>query len=106
MRLQLDTVAKTIKIEDDVNLNDLLALVKKLLPDNEWRKYSLSANVTIKSWSDPIIIHDHYYWPRLEPIRIDPGITHPYEITCGNKSWSSATGVFNLDVRASQEVVN
>ena len=64
MKIQLDTSSKTIKLESDVNLNDFYNMLKKLLPNNEWKKFKLQTNVTINNWSNPIIIEKHQpYYP-------------------------------------------
>jgi len=55
MKIQLDTKAKTIKIDEIVSFKELMTLVKKLLPNNEWQKYSIDATPMV-NWSNPIII--------------------------------------------------
>lgn len=52
MKIQLDTVNKTIVIEEKVNLKDFVELVKNLLPNNMWEEYSLECKV-ITNWSNP-----------------------------------------------------
>jgi hypothetical protein len=53
MKLEIDTVNKTVKIADQVNLNDLVTMVKGLFPDGQWKEYSILTNVEIV-WSNPI----------------------------------------------------
>jgi len=64
MKIQLDTSAKTIKIENDVKLFELFTNLKKLLPDDEWKGFTLLTNTQITYWRDPIYIepiYKHYY---------------------------------------------
>ena len=55
MKLQIDTVAKTIKLEQSAKITEILSIVKKLLP-NDWKDYSLEATETIYNWSNPIYV--------------------------------------------------
>ena len=41
MKIQLDTTLKTIKLESDVKISDLIKILKKLLPDGEWKTFTL-----------------------------------------------------------------
>ena len=82
MRIQLDTDRKTIKVEQDVLLSKLVATLEALLPKGEWKKFTLETNTIIKSWIDPIIIHDHYH-PR------------PYY-----GPWFTASGNSNMSLKA------
>lgn len=59
MRIQIDTELKTIRLEQSAKITELLDVVKKLLPENEWKKYTLETNVVINNWSNPIYI-DRY----------------------------------------------
>jgi hypothetical protein len=60
MKLQLDTTNKTIKVEGSVNLNELFDALRKLLPQGEWKEFSLEANTTIV-WTNPITIQPWVY---------------------------------------------
>ena len=55
MKLQFDTTEKIIKIEETVNLGELIDKLEMLLPSNQWREFKLVVSV-ISNWSDPIII--------------------------------------------------
>jgi hypothetical protein len=61
MKIQLDTTAKTIKVEESVNLGSLTETLERLLPNGAWKEFKLEANVQI-NWANPIII-DRYYPP-------------------------------------------
>ena len=56
MKIQLDTKNKTIKIENNVKLSELVDTLEKLLPKGLWKEFELQSNVTINNWSSPIII--------------------------------------------------
>jgi hypothetical protein len=67
MKIQLDTTNKTIKIEENVKIDKLISTLKKLLPDNEWKQFTLETNTTINNWTYPITIREypaypHYPW--------------------------------------------
>jgi hypothetical protein len=47
MKLVLDTTNKTIKIEEPVNLGELIDTLNKLLPSTEWREFKLETNTQI-----------------------------------------------------------
>jgi len=55
MKIQLDTSAKTIKVENDIKIKDLIKTLKKLLPD-DWEDFELQTNVTINNWNTPIVV--------------------------------------------------
>ncbi len=65
MRIQLDTTAKTIKVENTVNFGELVDFLEKFLP-GEWKTYKLEANTIIQNWGNPIYIDryrpDPYCW--------------------------------------------
>jgi len=83
MKLQLDTSAKTIKVDENVNLGDLVKHLDKLLPKDSpfghWKEYEIQTNVVINNWSNPIIIDR---WQPSYP----NWITSPYTITSGYTS--------------------
>ena len=56
MKLQLDTTKKTIKLESNVKISELVKTPKKLFPNGEWQDFTLETNVTIHGWSSPIFI--------------------------------------------------
>lgn len=62
MKIQLDTTAKTVKVEESVNLGELINGLKKLLPNNEWKEFKLETGVQIVQWSNPIIYTRPIYW--------------------------------------------
>lgn len=63
MKIQIDTENLIIKIEGEVALTDLFNTVKKLFPDNEWKKYKLETNTVIHNWASPIVVAPQpYQW--------------------------------------------
>lgn len=61
MKLQIDTAAKTIKLEQSAKITEILSVVKKLFPNDEWKEYTLEAVTVINNWTNPIIIDR---WPQ------------------------------------------
>jgi hypothetical protein len=56
MKLQLDTENKTIKLEKDVVLSNLIETLEKLLPHGEWKEFTLETNTVIHQWSNPVVL--------------------------------------------------
>lgn len=75
MKLQIDTVAKTIKIDQTVKIKELIDVLDKLLP-KEWKDYSIETGSVIY-WPSYQLIK--YNWPQIH----NPGTWTPFEITCG-----------------------
>jgi hypothetical protein len=123
MKLQLDTENKIIRIEESVNLDEFYTMIKKLFPNDLWKKFKLETNV-ISNWTSPIIIKEYPVYPypyTPQPIYIQPSPslpdTHPFTqpnyqpypwITCGTSnlentfgdkttSWNLNSGVYNIE---------
>lgn len=56
MKLKIDTELKVIQVEQQCKLVELFDFVKKIFPDNEWKKYSIEAVPVIVSWYNPISV--------------------------------------------------
>jgi len=118
MKLQLDTVNKTIKLEEKVNLNDLFELLQKILPDI-WKEFTLEINSVI-NWTSPIVIKEYPIYPTTwpnypwytqphitQPYTNEPLISQPYTINCGvttkyddnsiNNTNLLNNGIYNID---------
>ena len=104
MKIQLDTDSKTIRLESDVLLSKLITTLNSLLPNKEWKKYTLQTNTTINNWLSPIVIKERYS-PSC------PWYEKPYAVWCSTteKSLDNLTikadykvnaGVYNLDIKA------
>jgi len=90
MKLQLDTTAKTIKVEENVKLDELVKMLEKILPKEEWKKYTLQTNVIIERWSNPIYIREYPYY-------IYPWVTtSTYQVATLNSD-KLTTGVYNIE---------
>ncbi len=63
MKIQIDTNAKTIKVEGNVKLSDLFDQLQKFFPDGEWEDYNLETNTVIHNWGNPIVINKPYNYP-------------------------------------------
>lgn len=60
MKLQINTKAKTIKIDETVKITELVKILKKLLP-KEWEDYSLETDSFI-TWYNPIPWYPYHPW--------------------------------------------
>ena len=92
MKLQIDTVNKTIKLEGDVNIHDLIKQVKQMLPNKTWREFTLETNTIINNWTNPIVVDDNW-WRR--PYR--PWWNEPYYIYDGIKTPITSTNLYSSD---------
>lgn len=62
MRIYIDTESKEISIEDNINLGEFLDEIKNLIPNEDWREYTL-----IKSNSENIIVVQEYPYNPYSP---------------------------------------
>lgn len=72
MKIQIDTSAKTIKLEQSAKITEIISVIKKLLP-NDWKDYSLEAVTIINNWTNPIV------WPTWPSYPSYP--SYPWYIT-------------------------
>lgn len=56
MKLQLDTVNKTIKVENNVVFKELVDTLERILPKGEWKSFTLETSTTIHNWNSPYVI--------------------------------------------------
>ena len=89
MKLQIDTLAKTIKVDETVKIVELIKVIKKLLPD-EWQSYSLETGITF-NWYNPIPWYYNQPWTLPAAPAFDP-----YKVTCDNNGYSS-TSIYNVE---------
>ena len=113
MKIQLDTVNKTITIEEDVNLHDFYEELNGLLPGGLWRDFTLKVE-KIREWNNPITITpiDPNPSPYTNPYpQINPGIdpwTTPnnyppqiwYTTSNSNNDLVLNTGIYNITTKA------
>jgi hypothetical protein len=102
MKLQIDTEAKTIAIEETIELDELIKALRVMFPNDEWKKYKLEPKV-ITNWWNPIII-DRYpsypYNPYPWTFKIDTGIT--CETTCAaapDNSTQPHQNIYNVSLQ-------
>lgn len=97
MKLQLDTTNKTIKVEENVKVSELIKLLKQILP-NDYLDFTLETHTSIVNWHTPYIIdREKPYIPwtspwmcnstsdNLEKVEMmsSKGITQEYELKPG-----------------------
>ena len=106
MKLQIDTTAKTVKVEEKVNLEALYEALQRFFPNGEWKAFSLETNTTIIGWSNPIYVP---YYPTITPLPYPwwtGGITY---CDSGNvigttqneptpSNYSICSGVYNIEM--------
>ena len=92
MKLQIDTTAKTIKVDENIKFDKLIKVLNKLLP-KEWKSYTLESNCTI--------IWGTYPWVTYNPIVYTPQPLIPtWEVTCADTGSGSSitTTAYNIEV--------
>ena len=87
MKIQIDTKAKTIKVEETVKFDELIKVLNKLLP-KEWKSYSLETGSVIQ-WYNPIIWHYSTY-PTVSPLPI-------YDVAVGDGFNTGTVNVYNVE---------
>lgn len=85
MKIQIDTSAKTIKLESCEKLSALFDFLTKFFPDGEWEDYELQTNTQIVNWRNPIIVQHPPYW--VNPYRYYTG-----DVICATET-NCAAGV-------------
>ena len=93
MKLQLDTKAKVIRLEEKVVLKDLIDTLDRLLP-KQWEDFTLEVNTTIE-WSHPIVIKREYPWWQ-SPWYVG---THTWSNTLGDtgSNYELKAGTYNVE---------
>jgi len=65
MKIKLDTEQKTIQVESNVNLGELISSLRKLLPNGVWKEFELKPQIIDNTvWQNPIIIKEKQYIER------------------------------------------
>ena len=97
MKLQIDTNKKTIKIEESINLFDLMNTLNQLFPNDSWKEYSLES-ATITNWINPTYIQPH-------TIIFERPYYRPFEVYCGTSNstnyvntLSSSNTIHNIEL--------
>lgn len=76
MKIQIDTTAKTIKLESCEKLSALFDFLTKFFPDGDWEDYELQTNTTIVNCGNQIIVNPSPIW--VNPYQYGYG-----EVLCG-----------------------
>lgn len=79
-------------MDGDVNLQELFDFLEKILPNGEWKSFSLESNVVINNWHSPIIIEKSYPYPYRQPWICESGDS--------NKMFCINEGVYNLEAKS------
>lgn len=109
MKIQLDTINKTITIEEDVNLHDFYEELNGLLPGGLWRDFTLKVE-KIREWNSPITVTPHTPINPFVPIDPNPSpYTSPqppfypqvwYTTSNTNNDLTLTTGIYNITTKA------
>lgn len=104
MKLQIDTENKTIKIEEKVNLFDLMNKLQSLFPNDIWQEYTLESN-TITNWINPVYISPYQQiWnkPYYNPFEVYCGTTNNTfagpNIKGGVSTLTSSNTIHNIEI--------
>jgi len=106
MKLQIDTELKLIKIEEKINLGELIKTLEQLLPKGLWKEFELE-NTVINNWTNPIIIQPTPYVPQNPyPTPILPWMQGPF-VYCSNVEGTNSNliqeqelnnGIYNVQI--------
>lgn len=109
MKIQLDTINKTITIEEDVNLHDFYEELNGLLPGGLWRDFTLKVE-KIRERNNPITVTPHTPINPFGPFGPNPSpYTNPYPNIWYGTSTSNTTdnnnitlnkGIYNITTKA------
>lgn len=95
MKVQLDTVAKTIKVEEQINLGEFIEALDKLLPNDLWKEFKLETNTVINNWNIPVVINPWFVPAQPQPL---PWITYNNNVPLLNVGNGIDQGVYCLDI--------
>ena len=98
MKIQIDTIAKVIKLESSENLGELVKALAEMLPNDLWKGFKLETN-TVITWSNPIIWRDIYVPPVTPYYPTTPWYpnTTPW-ITWQADKYQLCSGVYNVEI--------
>jgi hypothetical protein len=99
MKIQIDTTAKTLKLEEAVKLNELFKALDNLFPNEEWREFTLITDVTINWTSYPIIIKKYPVYPTWPSIPSYPYQPYPWITYINdNLKYQLNTGIYDVQI--------
>lgn len=91
-------------------MSKLVETLEALLPNGEWKKFTLETNTVIQQWNSPVVIHDHYRhhydYPWYTTLSNTPITYHSKSeerritsmFKSGDTSLQLKSGVFNVEV--------
>jgi hypothetical protein len=98
MKLQIDTEALAIRLEENVNIAELVEVLKDLFPNDEWKSYTIETIFTeiriVEKEYNPV-----YPYPWLTPTYPSPSI--PVMPNWPNNPiiyGTTTAGVYNISV--------
>lgn len=101
MKIKLDTEEKTIQVESNVNLGELINSLRKLLPNGAWKEFELKPEVINNTiWPSPIIIKENEYiqrWPHNNFPWYYTGNNQDNMLLCTSENSSQTQ--FNIEVQ-------
>ncbi len=103
MKIQLDTALKIIRIEETVNLGELIDLLESMLPNGTWKEFKIETQNTI-NWRDPLVI-PYKLQPYPSPSIPYPNTPYPTPMPWWEEPHTICSidkklidGTFNIDV--------
>ncbi|MFW5847675.1 MAG: hypothetical protein ACOCVF_02035 [bacterium] len=94
MKIQIDTENKTIRVDNNIPLGELIKTLKKLLPNGEWKEYELIKKVETYPYYIP-------YYPYYPPSEItEPIITFDFDndSTANSPIFDSTPTVYSVNL--------
>ena len=91
MKIQIDTSAKAIRLLEDVHIGELISNLKKLLPNKEWKEFTIQ-------YVGEILWKDIIYVPWRTDLPIYPWYgTGTVNTTTSTSSPELINGIFNVE---------
>ena len=101
MKLQLDTTKKTLKLEGEVVISELIEALEKMFPDKEWKKYKLITETQINNFTYPVYLpvqKPYYYWEN--PWYVSCQTTNNTKNLTDSSDYTLKDGIYNVEITA------
>jgi hypothetical protein len=79
MKIQIDTDARTITLEEEVKLGEFFRIMEQLMPNGEWEHFKLKTSIIVVNQNTQPIIVERYA-PNVEHV-VEPN--YPWYTTTG-----------------------
>lgn len=102
MKIQIDTTAKTIRVEQSVKFAELITALDALLPDNGWREFELLSGA-IQHFGNPIVIQGVVRpWYHYQPYVTYDGFNLCYGLNAERHDSAStiASTAYSFDIQS------